>query len=99
MGEYYNKGWSVADTNRLAFIVKRMDQDYPLDKVNLHDFAMWVILNRTYRTAKLMSGPPYSDKMRKEIEYFEFERSVGYMNINELTDDEWDFICDLPVEE
>ena len=103
MGKLYNTGWSVADTNRLASIVRRMDITYPIDKVNLHDFVMWVILNRRYRTVKLMSGFPYADNQMKEIENFVRGKSVSIMsrrmNINELTDDEWDFICELPVKE
>ena len=100
MGQYYNKGWSVADTNRLAFIVKRLDQDNPLDKKSMHDFAKMGILYRRYRTVKLMSGSPYDNKMWDDVErHIRLNMSDRAINVNDLTDDEWDFICDLPVGE
>lgn len=100
MGRYYNEGWSVADTNRLASIARRLDPDYPLDKVNLHDFALWVILHRRYRTVKIMSGRNHAAKFMEDIWKFEQKRMPSkYLSINELTDDEWDFICELTVKE
>lgn len=100
MGKYYNKGWTVPDTNIVATIVRRMDPDYPLDKEHFSNFAEWVQLNRTYRTVKIMSGYPYADKYINDIIELEKEhKDLRELNINELTDDEWDFICELPVEE
>ena len=100
MGKYYNQGWSVYNTNRLASIVRRMNPDHPLDKETLHSFALWVILWRRYRTVKLMSGHPYADTHMAEVRQLEKDHhKLLDMNINELTDDEWDFICELPVKE
>jgi hypothetical protein len=100
MGKYYNQGWSVADTNRLASIVRRLDPTFPLDKESLHEFTLWVILNRRYRTVKLMSGFPYADEHMRNIRaHEEKHQHLLQLYIGDLTDDEWDFICELPVKE
>jgi hypothetical protein len=39
MGECYNKGWSVRDTNRLAFIIRQYFPKYSLSKDSLKVFV------------------------------------------------------------
>jgi hypothetical protein len=42
MGRYYNKGWSVADTNRLAFLIREKFPHWKLDKDSLMNFVVRV---------------------------------------------------------
>lgn len=41
MGEYYNKGWSVADTNIVVSIARRIYPASPVDKYTLKRFVRW----------------------------------------------------------
>ena len=96
MGKYYNKGWSVYNTNRLASIVRRLDSMFPLDKNKLYNFAILVQLNhRQFRAPNPTNSDWWLNIMVLASKYNYLRR----LDLNELTDDEWDFICDLPVEE
>jgi hypothetical protein len=80
----------------MAFIVKRLDQDYPLDKTALFKFAILVGLNhRQFRAP----NPTHSDwwfNIMALVSKYDYLKKI---DVNELTDDEWGFICGLPVEE
>lgn len=39
MGKLYNKGWTVAETNRLAYIIRHWFPAYKLDKESLMKFV------------------------------------------------------------
>lgn len=100
MGKCYNKGWTVFQTNLLATIARRMIPDYPLDKDSLHDFALMTIKQQkaaedcAKRKFKINAG-----LVSNCLDLVIKRKTLIKFNMFELTYNEIDFICDLPVEE